>query len=180
MLKPKVDDNTYLHQMGVGAATNTQPLESSACLLIILEHGPHKQAISGDEINAYVSPLTYGSAQVRVIKDGWGTPVVFNRWPTANPVVNPNGPQAGLGNDPADRQGALEAGLWNSAQFQTDFHPLPGASAAAVPTKSYNLNPLIVSAGPDLDHGLNLTPTGGLAVTNAATAGDDVYSSTLP
>jgi hypothetical protein len=72
-------------------------------------------------------------------------------------VQNPGGAQQGY-NDPGDREGLLTTPSWLTSAgrtpFQTSLHALPDRAANGR-AQSYNLAPLIVSAGPDRLLGLD-------------------------
>jgi hypothetical protein len=102
-------------------------------------------------VDANMKPFSY-------IADGWGEPLVFLRFPTDHPDLNPGAgtPQAGL-KDTLDSEGLLANPAWltssNQATFESLLHRLPDSGV-----QSYNLMPLIVSAGPNGNTGFGPLP----------------------
>jgi hypothetical protein len=98
---------------------------------------------------------------VKMIADAWGTPLVFSRWPTADPELNPNGPQpAPPWRDPEDPQGILSDPLWvrDPPPNQTDrYWDFVQRVHETGKQKSYKLTPTLMSAGPDKEYGLDIT-----------------------
>jgi prepilin-type N-terminal cleavage/methylation domain-containing protein len=173
-----------LNEMGFTSAnvsTTPQPWESAVCLYLALTIGPNGGG-SGGELDKY-SAIVDGN-KARGFVDSWGQPLAFCRWPTASAELNPSGPTNGT-NDTGDPNGYLCENAWLSSatytgNFQKSLHAIatrgPGSTAGTTVPRSYKLQPLIVSGGPDRKLGLNTS----LGTTSAADIADNIYSSRLP
>jgi hypothetical protein len=178
----------YLKGYGIDAnyvLNNPTPVawESSACLVMILQVGPLTPLKGGASIEDFgaasiaLQTPPKGTVPMRYLKDGWGNPLFFCRWPFNSTRLNPSGATSpGNTNDKSDVEGRLSAANWAKAAvagygaFTSSIHPLGKAGT------SYVLVPLIVSAGPDGKLGLSLDPTQGGQTTTAADVGDNVYN----
>jgi prepilin-type N-terminal cleavage/methylation domain-containing protein len=171
---------SQLQRLGIGGSTaTTAPYENAACLLMALQRRESGGAVTADDLGSSSTKLfAVGNGnEIAALVDGWGNPLFFIRWPTGFQALNPGGPlvaPAGKGNDPLDPFGYLANQTWangnkggNRTTFTALFHPLP-----TVADTSFLLQPLIVSAGPDGQLGLD----GNGDVLNAAQANDNLYS----
>jgi hypothetical protein len=170
----------YLGNLGItGSSSATQLYESSACLLMALQFGEGGVKSQDLGVGSAVSRVSLNGKEIEILVDGWKSPLVFCRWPTGSGELNPGGAQPGKGNDPYDPEGYLTYAGWlngpGRAAFQQYFHGLPNRDASNQPF-SYNLTPLIISAGPDKQLGLDFITAGALN----ASANDNIYSSRLP
>jgi prepilin-type N-terminal cleavage/methylation domain-containing protein len=166
----------------------TQPWESSVCLLWALQRGEDGPALKESDFGTGSLkdfPVTVNPGQtVKGLVDDWGTPLAFCRWPVNSTVVNPGGAQSGDKNDSDDPTGLLEATNWemsgaslsaNAVQFVNWCHPL-ALHPANTKAQTFRIYPLIVSAGPDKV--LCLDPTNFFATlpaTNKGSAADNLY-----
>jgi prepilin-type N-terminal cleavage/methylation domain-containing protein len=166
----------HLQQYGItgGTAGAPQAHESAACLYMILRFGPE----SSTEDHGAIQDASKIINGIPVQVDAWGTPLLFCRWPSGHPAsgispMSPNGYQQGFV-DPLDPRGTLASQTWlatNGAAFRNVFgYPSPPGG------KSLNLTPVIVSAGPDKQFGLDLLT---MQITNSNQAADNIYSTDL-
>jgi type II secretory pathway pseudopilin PulG len=81
---------TYKTMLGGALANTGSDTQSSACLLAALSINRGGVVLNPDSVAANVADLDNDSA--KEIVDGWGTPVVFYRFPT--PIANPSGTPA--------------------------------------------------------------------------------------
>lgn len=189
-----------LNALGItGSSASTLPFESGACLLMALEQANGGRAVTADDIGpSSLFDFPAGSGKVRVPIDGWGSPLAFCRWPWLSDELNPGGnplaspptgnPHVGL-LDPDDPRGLLtEVNWWTTYSPSVNAwfgYTLPGRVPATSTTnpnspQSYNLTPLIVSAGGDKKLGLDPTNGMGFTVTNPnPDANDNIYSNRL-
>jgi prepilin-type N-terminal cleavage/methylation domain-containing protein len=180
-LPPLPTYKQYLSALGITGSSGAA-YESSACLYMALKQGQSGAGDSGEDLSGGGSVVAFAlpspsTRKIPAFVDGWGTPLVFCRWPTGSTVLNPNGAQAGT-NDPDDPTGLLAVSSWltstspNYAQnFQNLLHPLPTTAGT-----SYTLTPLVVSSGPDKVIGLIATTLAPATDGTAANADDDLYS----
>lgn len=126
-------------------------------------------------------PLTNGQNKVMsYFKDSWERPIRLYTYPTGNddlqqaPYVNPSSPL--LSRDPLDPEGTLYDATWRgspaAALFNARVHALRVPNVAALLGAQY-LTPVIASAGPDGDFGVDPVT---MAPVNPDTAGDNIYS----
>jgi prepilin-type N-terminal cleavage/methylation domain-containing protein len=147
-----------------GSNSTTGPYESSALLLMALQEGISGQKLNPDDLgNSSLVNFSAGTGTLQALVDGWGSPVAFFRWPTANTDLNPGSlPQAGTNHDLTDPQGYLTSTSWLGSPYPsknvTAFAsaigytpPAQGGSGA----QSYTLAPLLVSPGPDMALGMS-------------------------
>jgi prepilin-type N-terminal cleavage/methylation domain-containing protein len=164
---------TQLNQLGITSNNLfAQPAayESSACLWLSLQKssGPIDELGKGLLVN-FTAP---GGGQIQALTDAYAQPLTFSRWPTGSTLLNPNGAQIG-NNDPEDPTGTLADPTWLSTggptTFTNDFHALAGRLNGQA--ASFKLQPLVVSAGPDMKLGLD-------AALNylSPDANDNIYS----
>jgi prepilin-type N-terminal cleavage/methylation domain-containing protein len=142
-LPPLPTYQKYLNNAGVtfssGTLYNGIPApnsyyESSACLLLALQGGQSGGGISADDIGpSFLRDFPLNGTTVKLIVDGWDTPVAFCRWPWGCYAINPSGAPPGSGpqpgiynpinvspsqatpNDPSDPRGVLCDYLWVGA-----------------------------------------------------------------
>jgi prepilin-type N-terminal cleavage/methylation domain-containing protein len=103
-----------------------QPAESGACLLIALTTKSRAGKVLPMDIFSSQEIADTNADGAPELVDGWGHPLIFYRWPTANDALPPLNPQnKGLPQaswpqfqDPEDPTGTLLAPVWN--------HPAPG------------------------------------------------------
>jgi prepilin-type N-terminal cleavage/methylation domain-containing protein len=156
----------YLNNLGITGSTGDQ-CESSACLLMALTQGVGGGGNNAEDIGAGGASTTFSlsnGSQILALKDAWGNPLFFSRWPTGQAA------QGAAGSDPGDPQGLLANATWFGSSFRTNFtstlHNLPGANAA------FALRPMIASPGPDHQLGLNAD----WSVANATLVADNLYN----
>jgi hypothetical protein len=146
-LPPLPTYQSYLNNVGVtysgGVLSNGMSgvnafAESSACLLLALQEGQSGGGLAAEELGqSFVTNYTYPVTTtvggvpttnfftVKLIVDGWGTPIAFCRWPWQCYAINPSGAPPGAGpqtgiynqstvnasgnvpNDPGDPRGLL-------------------------------------------------------------------------
>lgn len=143
---------TALRNLGIARSTpETLPYESAICLRLALERAPGDGGVKVEDLGVPTIPVTVPGGQATCFVDAWDSPVVFCRWPTGCPELNPNGPSAGR-NDPGDPEGLLNVPAWTTSPgamlFKRLCHDVPGRQGNA-PASSYKLVPLVVSAGGD-------------------------------
>jgi prepilin-type N-terminal cleavage/methylation domain-containing protein len=161
----------YLGQLGYTTAntnpTAPQPFEASACLLMALTRGEggnttkvEDLGVSGGALKTF--PAAAAGQNVQALVDGWGNPLGFCRWPTGSDQLNPSGPQPGNKNDPGDPTGLLTKVAWlndpnGGVLFQQYVHALaqPDPNTTPPEPRTYRLAPLVASAGPDQQLGLD-------------------------
>ncbi len=207
-LPPLPTYKKYLNNAGVSYSMTTltggigQPYESSVCLLLALQQGQGGGGISAEEIGQpFIKDWPANGTTVKLVVDGYGSPVAFCRWPWQCYVTNPSGsppgsgPQTGANNDPTDPRGLLCDYSWltsSSPNYTTQFNSLLGytppqwtaAPAMSGQPRSFVLTPLIVSGGPDLTIGIDPN-NGGLAgslnnqTPPTVAAYDDIFSTQL-
>ena len=130
--------------------------------------------ISADDLAA-VAVDTNGDGFKEIV-DGWGNPVQFYRWPTANPAVDALRPtNASLFRDPLDPTGTLVSPVWYTSNQRPLFEAI---CHQIIPPNSVYLIPVIASAGRDGILGLDFTT---MTVTPAGNAfvNDNIYSYNL-
>lgn len=168
-----------LNQLGIVAGNELPPEQQSAvCLhLALLERG----GLASEELTKGVTTTltaTNGS-RVPAFADAWSSPLLFCRWPTGDPFLNPGSVAQSGFNDPEDPQGLLNDPAWsssaNAATFMSLCHVIPVRATQAAPPSSYKLQPLVVSAGPDRTLGLSPADFSILPVSNTNYY-DNVYS----
>lgn len=165
--------------------------ESSACLLASLRQGRGGIKLSADDLGT-TSVKNIGGVDVLI--DGWGTPLGFYRWPTGNteldalaapPPVDSSGLPSTNPSVVRDRQDPLgklcdlnwyaSSGGANKTQFETWCHSITKSGS----DHAYYLEPVVVSAGPDLTLGLStpdMMPNGTLNSDNKVADTDNIYS----
>ncbi|HZU38925.1 MAG TPA: prepilin-type N-terminal cleavage/methylation domain-containing protein [Gemmataceae bacterium] len=179
---------------------NLSPQQQSAVLLYLalsekrrgVNFDPDKEL--GDNEVATVttqSPETGQTSVMKMIVDAWGNPVSFFRWPTGSQdPVNGGQVQNGLV-DPQDPRGKLADKNWLSSTSGPQYysacvnvlHQIPAPPPLGTSTtwpQSYQLVPVVASAGPDKVFAL--TPSMELDTTNYTAqqaqgyAQDNIYS----
>jgi prepilin-type N-terminal cleavage/methylation domain-containing protein len=154
-------------------------VEAAVLLLLALQSNQSGGGVSQDTLGG----STVGSVQlksgqtVKGLVDGWGQPLAFCRYPSGNPILNPNGATTGPSRDPTDPDGYLMNPSWLSTNGAKLFLSDPSGGIKqqpSTPTTSFRLAPLIASSGPDRSFGLDLT--GGTFAPTDATANDNLYS----
>jgi hypothetical protein len=189
-LGPSQDYARKLKNLGVKANDPPLPGESTACLLMAMEKaigGPAKVAdkFGANCIKTQSFPTTGGGqVDVDVLKDDWGTPMQFYRW-TTNPAVDALAPVSKtVIRNPLDPEGKLHDGTWYNGGYRTPpttFYRIlfeKSCYSVSVPKgnglHAYYLIPVLVSAGPNKQLGLDLQT---MAVTGTANDIDDnLYS----
>jgi prepilin-type N-terminal cleavage/methylation domain-containing protein len=200
VLSPLTEYTNYLSQAGITSASTTVTASELATLLVMAL----KRSRSGYQAN----PEDFGPNAIRnyidsggmehpglpMVVDGFGTPLVFYRWPFNNAdvtMMNPatTGAQTSF-LDPQDPEGRLMNPTWNSyandtatlgtfnppsllgnvSNFQTWVHkvntsyPIPIATSGAI---SFYMIPVVASAGPNGLFGLDYTAGGGMQLDPA-------------
>ncbi len=160
---------TYVNALGQSGITAADSglCESGACLLLALQQSPSGGGVKLEDLGVSSSIKTFttlNGKQVSALADGWGTPLLFCRWPTGSAVLGNNVPDPALriDNDPVDPQGLLANANWQKTAGATQFvalcHALPSTTR-----RSFVLVPLVASAGPDRTPGVDaatFTPSG--------------------
>jgi prepilin-type N-terminal cleavage/methylation domain-containing protein len=168
---------TYVSALGAAGVTaaDTGQCQSAACLLLILQQSPSGGGVKFEDmgVSSSIKLCTTDKIgavpgkQVNALVDGYGTPVQFCRWPTGSAFLGNSAlGQNGAANDPGDPQGTLTVATWlwtggvptggkTAARkaFEALCHPVPDRSATG--PMSNRLVPLVISAGPDQQTGLN-------------------------
>lgn len=156
-----------------GGSNPPGPNESGVCLLLALSVGRRGAALNSDLLGS----LTLGNAApgLKMIVDGFGTPIWFCRWPYLASFTTSSATQA---IDPLDPTGRLMDPTWNTSSnpnigyFETLCHPIHTVSGSTWVPISYNLIPTIASPGPD--RSLGLDPYTMAQVDS--TANDNIYN----
>lgn len=157
---PLFDYRQVLSKAKITKALNNPPqlieeLESSACLLMALQHFGASIDTYGPAVATF--PYGNGALEVRAFKDAWDNQIVFCRWPDNSSRLNPGGAQPGQANDSADPTGLLLDQSWLSNTlaknlFVKTFHHVGNNTGGK---HSFNLRPVVVSRGPDQLLGLS-------------------------
>jgi hypothetical protein len=149
-LPPRADYVTAL----TGVTNVPLQSQSSACLYLALQQSRSNINTTPESVlnpSELTSVPQNGRPPVSLIVDAWSVPVVFSRWPYKDIGLNPSGAQAAPPwLDPQDPEGYLSDPAWMGTPGYNAF------AALCHPTdrgKSYKLQPVIVSAGPDKDFG---------------------------
>lgn len=144
----------------------TQPYESSILLLLALQRN---EALSADNLGGAAVTSCPAAPNFQYLRDGWGTPLVFSRWPMDSYLATTG--VTGY-SDTDDPTGLLSDTTWaNQGAF---FSTIIGHGFVT----PIRLAPQIVSAGADKNTGLSSFPT--LAGDSSAAAQDNISSVTLP
>jgi len=182
--------------------------DSQSAVLIYLILQEHRRGMNFD-VDKELSSADVSvdsTSGLKQIVDGWGRPLVFVRWPSANEELNPNRKPQPKFNDPQDPEGLLQNPKWVGSAHpdpnwgEPDDDPAGFAAWATAnpgpgqfwhlchpvaPNASYKLLPAVVSAGKDGQWGFNLNPPdnpanpgngGTMKITDASQAGDNIYS----
>jgi prepilin-type N-terminal cleavage/methylation domain-containing protein len=101
---------------GVTKDTGKIPTHSSVCLRLALKHLQGGGGLSMDQI-AYALADVNGDGLQEIV-DGWGTPLVFYRFPSGNAELNQSNPATTAAGkrfaDPLDPDGTLVDPAWNN------------------------------------------------------------------
>jgi prepilin-type N-terminal cleavage/methylation domain-containing protein len=161
--------------------TNKENTEKASSVLLYLALS---QSRSGVTMNAdsilnsmQTQPIANAAGasypDAKVIVDSWGNPIVFSRWPYQDPELNPAGAQdAPPWRDPEDPNGLLSdpwVGFPSAKVFDSKCYPVVGNLK-----KSFKLVPVLMSWGPDKEHGLDVSDQ------NAMFGGSKNYASLKP
>jgi prepilin-type N-terminal cleavage/methylation domain-containing protein len=176
------------------ASNPPKPSESGAALLMALTAQSRHGRLTNKELfgtQAIQDPENDG---VPKLVDGWGHPLVFYRWATANPEldalnVNNSGSTRPPFQDPCDQQGRLMADNWNNQpnstagagckQFELIFHFIHDPNNPTYTPRSWYLIPVIASAGSDGQLGIAPVSAGSpdaMLINDQAHANDNIYS----
>lgn len=172
---------------GVNAVGVSPDMQSAILLFLSLTQARRGMAAFKPEdmdptsIGTVNVPFTNGQTKVMsYFKDAWERPIRLYTYPTGNddlqqaPYVNPSSPL--LSHDPLDPEGTLYDATWRgspaAALFNARVHALRVPNVAALLGAQY-LTPVIASAGPDGDFGVDPVT---MAPVNPDTAGDNIYS----
>jgi prepilin-type N-terminal cleavage/methylation domain-containing protein len=197
-----------IQQSGLVPSANPAdwPKESAYCLVLALRQGFGGNSFNEESFGANVLGSDPGVIGLKKFLDGWGNPLVFYRWPTANTELdnssplgpyNPNATPAGTKTwfrDPLDPEGLLESPDWNNPAnlsarqgvwwFEHYCHSVHDTTSLHPMRfqRSHYLVPVIASAGRDGVLGLQ-PPTSPLLpdpmaanVLNPGPTLDNVYS----
>lgn len=178
----------YLAKLGItGSSPSTAAYESSACLYMALMVTTSGTKIDPDKLGLAVREFDAPSGKIKAFTDDWNNPLVFARWPWADPNLQSLAPvQNSNMLDKDDPDGRLLDANWQRqtsfpggglAEFQRYGHPVTNPPPKGQPF-AYYLIPVIVSAGRDGQLGLSNLQT--LAVdTTTNAAADNIYSYNL-
>ena len=147
---------------GVAAAE-----ESAACLYMALNRARGSIATNSETVFNPSELKATNKPEIKIPRDMWGNALVFCRWPTGDPQLNPSPAPGPAGRDPQEPLGLLASDQsWvnsvGGTQFKTMCHPVAYQ-------KSYQLIPVIMSAGPDKTLGVDpstLAPTSNASLDN--------------
>jgi prepilin-type N-terminal cleavage/methylation domain-containing protein len=161
------------------------PAENSACLLMALTLSPKSGLVANAEDFGLNALRDTNSDGLQELIDGYGTPIVYFRWPWNNsemtgspgyfpavaggtPGLNPATAEPYLSSfkDPQDKEGLLLNMNWNNnstnaanvTTFETICHAVHDWSQSNYTPAAYYMVPAVASAGPNLNFGLDLTP----------------------
>jgi hypothetical protein len=190
--------SSALRELGVTATAGqghvaSQPgdyTEAAVCLLLALQKKRKGVSFDFSSLNTAIADGIYpdavnGNVTLKQLVDGYGTPLLFYRWPTMNPEVDalnptPADPRYGTGKfqDSLDTDGTLVNSLWNFTGnpdkdwFEQVCHSVTKSGSPY----AYYMIPVIASAGPD--HVFQILPPPTLARDPMAivTPSDDIYS----
>jgi prepilin-type N-terminal cleavage/methylation domain-containing protein len=172
--------------------------EGAVCFLLALQKKRKGVSFDLSNLNAFIADGAYQyvdasgiprTVNLKQLVDGFGTPILFYRWPTANPEVNALNPRAsdpryraGMFQDSLDTDGTLMANTatvpwWSGPQrplFEQLCHSV--TNAAGTGPYAYYMVPTIASAGPN--HVFEIAPPRTLGVDPMMTSvpSDDIYS----
>jgi prepilin-type N-terminal cleavage/methylation domain-containing protein len=137
-------------------------VEAAVLLLLALQSNQSGGGVSQDTLGgSTVGSVQLSSGQtVKALVDGWGQPLAFCRYPTGNPILNPNGATTGPSRDPTDPDGYLMNPSWlgsNGPAFLLGINQQQSTPTANGQLTSFRLAPLIASSGPDKSFGMVLT-----------------------
>ena len=191
---PLVNYSAILASLNITKTLNNQAatlqLESSACLYLALTRGPNANKGLGELFGPAVAPYPYGAHTVTAFKDAWASQIVFCRWPDNSSRANPGGPQPGINNDKTDPTGLLvdQAWLSNAKAKNLFIHYFHHVGNNAKGPHTYNLQPMVISAGPDSLFGLdfvrrslnNANRTNFFTTIVPGDEQDNLYSTLLP
>jgi hypothetical protein len=184
-----------LTQAGASGSIPPDPAESSVCLLLALQLG-HATTVSEDVLGSATIADSKWSGLSQLV-DAWGQPLAFYRYPTANTELDKLNPAAtGPGTkarDPLDPTGLLMDPGWNNwtnynAQqgvylFDQNVHSVHTGSGNTYTAVSVYMVPVIVSAGPNQNLGIDTPPQSGnallpdpMSIINQDAANDNIYS----
>jgi type II secretory pathway pseudopilin PulG len=149
---------------GTGTAAGQYQYQSAVCLAMALQVGVGGGGVNMDDIGKGGQLATLpvdpapGSPSAPMLIDAWGTPICYCRYPAGpNRVRNPQGPLTGT-NDPLDPIGTLNNGVWGSSQAASTYQAVVLQRLTGQNNTSFNLWPVVVSAGPDKKFGLWMSP----------------------
>jgi prepilin-type N-terminal cleavage/methylation domain-containing protein len=134
--------------------------QSAACLYLALTAAGNRGNITeGDGLGPQTGDHLIGTANLRVFKDAWDTPIAFSRMSFTGEVNTPEYVRSGAGSrDPCDPNSRLVTfnTSWTATTLN-DFwarnvvnHIASGGAPAAYPTSpTQNWLPTVISAGPN-------------------------------
>ena len=179
---PRPEYVAALKNAGITSGSNPPAnYESSVCLLMSLSIARRGVVLSPTDLGTdAVKPVT-GATSLQQIQDAYKTPIGFWRWPYGNPDMNGLVPGVKAAQiDPQDPEGTLLNPGWNNPNnvqnitiFETLCHPIHSGSGASWKPVANYLIPVVGSAGPNMQLGLDPYS---MAVTNTAQASDNIYS----
>jgi len=172
---------------GVNAVNVAPEMQSSILLFLSLTQARRGMAaFKPDEMDPTsigTVNVAFNNGQTKVMsyfKDAWERPIRLYTYPTGNdelqgpPYVNPSSPP--LAQDPLDPEGTLYDATWGSSpaasRFAGQVHALRPSNVTGTLRAQY-LQPVIASAGPDGDFGLDPVT---MAPTGTGADGDNIYS----
>jgi hypothetical protein len=160
------------------AGMSGAPSESGVCLYMALSQGRSGVQTTPDivlnssELKATTRADGSINADAKMILDAWRTPLIFSRWPYKNTELNLKGMEPSPPwRDREDPEGLLSDPAWVGSDGHKAFMNLCHPTDKK---KSYMLQPVIVSAGPNKDFGLKNPIT--LEVDKPNAANDNIYS----
>jgi hypothetical protein len=176
---------TYYQAIKGVASGSTVWHESSACLVLALSQARGGIVFNFDDLGP--NAIATDGNGTKYITDSWRKPVVYFRWPTANPDVDALNPaqnnQQLTFRDPQDPKGLLMDQTWWSAKrtaFENTYW-LHSISKGANKYEYY-MTPVVASGGPDKDFGIKAYQPAqpwAMEITNVSAANDNIYSYNL-
>jgi len=158
-----------------GAAGAGSDWESSICLLAALTTRTRSGVKTDADTTLASNEIATAPSGQKAIVDTWGRPLRFYRFPTGNDDLNPGGVAwSNPKRNPLDRDGLLASQNWWDLTTNAGPATFNGWGLFTVTqNQSYNLVPLVASAG--RDGRIGLAP-GSMAVVNADEAYDNIVS----
>jgi prepilin-type N-terminal cleavage/methylation domain-containing protein len=154
------------YRAAIPATVGTLEAQNSSCLLLALSQARGGIITNLEDFGANAINDTDGNG-LKEFVDSWNKPIVFCRWPTANPEVDSSNPartgtSATTFRDPEDPKGKLLDITWNNANWNAfdnslQLHSirLPPQGGTNSRPHAYYTTPVVWSAGPDKKYGFS-------------------------